>query len=241
MKYFTSGLIKTPHAFFSRLGGVSKGLYKGLNFSFKGFDDREKDNLQNVVQNEKIVLSEFKNFKKIIRLNQIHSGNVIIADEMTKTVDGDAVITYSKDILVGVITADCVPILLHSEGAVAAIHAGWNGMIKHNVIQNTVKVLKDPLKDCGTITAAIGPCIRHYEIKEDVAKFVPEKFLIKYKDSFLFDIASLAKEILNQSGIQKVDDIKKDTLFNEDLFFSCRRAFIKNEPNFGCQLSVIGL
>lgn len=236
LKYFTSPILKTTHAFFSRKSGVSKGAFDSLNFSLK-------DNISNVMENKKIVLNEFSKFENLLILNQVHGGKVIYTDENIDLTKGDALITKSSKLLIGVITADCVPILLYDDklGVISAIHAGWKGAVLESIVQNTLAELKNLGCSMSDICASIGPCIRHYEVKNDVANLVPDKFLKVYDDRYLFDIAGFVKNILENEGITKVHDTCLDTFLNEEMFFSCRRSFIKKEKGFGCQLSVIGL
>ena len=172
------------HGFFNRSGGKSKGIYKSLNCG-----PGSKDKKINVIKNLNIVKKKIdKNSKNIFLLNQIHSNKLIFLNKYTnnyKKVKADAVITNVAKLPIGILTADCAPILLYDykKNMIAAIHAGWKGAFK-GIVSNVLNfMLKKGCKK-NHITAAIGPCIsqQSYDVKEDFKK----KFLKKNRKNAVF-------------------------------------------------------
>ena len=170
--FFSKKLLKHKklnHCYFNRTGGKSKGIYKSLNCG-KG----SKDNQKNIEKNLKIVCKKLRiDRKNLILLNQIHSSKFHFIEKpryMKKKLIGDALITDKKKIALGVLTADCVPILIYDkkEKIISAIHAGWKGAY-NGIIKNVVKFLLKNGCESKNLIAAIGPCIsqRSYEVKND--------------------------------------------------------------------------
>lgn len=238
------------HAFFTRQGGKSLGDFSSLNLILRGSENRES-----IEENKKIVTNFFAvKPQKLKILNQVHSANVIeIADsnQEVETVEADALVTKLPGVVLGVITADCVPILLCDTEAriIATIHAGWRGAAK-GVIQNTVEAMKELGGNVKNICAVIGPAIQQdsYEIdqefyngflaqaSENVQYFTPGKAAGKY----MFNLPAYCCQQLISQGISKLDNLGLNTYTNPDLFFSCRRS--THEGNkFGGQLSAIML
>ena len=155
---------KIKHCFFTRKGGFSKGYYKGLNCG-KG----SKDNRKKVEKNLRYVARKIgvKN-KNLILMHQIHSNKVIEIkkDNFKNKNNSDAIITQVRGLALGVLTADCVPILLYDfkNDIVGCIHAGWKGAFS-GIIKNTVKKMKE-IKSKNKIYASVGPCIgkKNYEV-----------------------------------------------------------------------------
>jgi YfiH family protein len=236
------------HGFFNRLGGKSKGIYKSLNCGLGSNDKKKK-----ILVNLKIVKKKIKlNSKKIILLNQIHSNKFYYLGKKSKIkngkFEGDALITCRTNIPIGVLTADCAPILIYDQNKkmVAAIHAGWKGAFK-GIIKRVVKFMIK--KGCSPLnmTAAIGPCIslKNYEVKQDFIK----KFIKKDKKTKIFfkkrankNYFSLNKYIYSQLeslNIKKIDVINKDTFDDKNNFFSARRSISRNENDYGRNISII--
>ncbi len=236
------------HGFFNRLGGKSKGIYKSLNCGLGSNDKKKK-----ILVNLKIVKKKIKlNSKKIILLNQIHSNKFYYLGKKSKIkngkFEGDALITCRTNIPIGVLTADCAPILIYDQNKkmVAAIHAGWKGAFK-GIIKRVVRFMIK--KGCSPLnmTAAIGPCIslKNYEVKQDFIK----KFIKKDKKTKVFfkkrankNYFSLNKYIYSQLeslNIKKIDVINKDTFDDKNNFFSARRSISRNENDYGRNISII--
>lgn len=160
-------------------------------------------------------------------VNQVHGSNVIVVTDAlqdTHCLEGDALVTQLQGIDLCVVTADCVPILLHDEaGIVAAVHAGWRGA-STGIIQNTI----DTMKKLGgiKIAAFIGPCIRQssYEVDDKFySQFISQD---KNNDQFFkgnfFDLPGYCKHILTAGGVSDISDDEVDTYSNPEDFYSYR-------------------
>lgn len=251
MKALTTKIIaeKHEHAFFTRTGGASTGDFASLNFSSK-----ERDAVKNIETNLKLVCNHFQvdELQGIKRLHQVHSTKVILVEDrtqITSEIEADALVTILPNLVLSIITADCVPILLSDpvNGIVAAIHAGWKGAIA-GIITQTIDVMIASGAVASNICAAIGPCIRQesYEVDQLFYKRLIEinpENAVYFKSAeaeykFMFDLPWFCYTQLSKSGINKIDDIGINTYTEEKLFFSCRRSLHKG-ANFGCQMSAI--
>ena len=236
------------HCFFSRKGGFSKGLYQSLNCG-KG----SKDNKKNVSRNLYFVSKKMKiNQKKLLLMHQTHSNKVIIVhkkNQNLKKLDSDALITKIKGISLGVVTADCVPIILYDKKnqIIGCIHAGWKGA-SSGIIENTVKKFKK-LDSKNQIFASIGPCIgkKSYEVDVDFyRKFISKSkknakyFLKKNKNKKLFNLRKYVNDKLIKLNV-KVDHVNYDTFKERNRFFSYRRSQKLHEKDYGRCISVISL
>ena len=157
------------HCFFSRKGGKSKGVYKSLNCG-RGSQDKKKYVKKNIIIACKKIC---KSYKKLILLNQIHSNKFFFIknNKLKKSkLIGDALITDQRKIIIGVLTADCAPVLIYDKKLkiISAIHAGWKGAYK-GIIQNVVEQLRKRGSETKNLIAAIGPCIsqKSYEVQND--------------------------------------------------------------------------
>ena len=236
------------HCFFSRKNGVSKGIYNSLNCGLGSNDDKK-----NVIQNINIVCKKL-NFQKkpIITLNQTHSNKVVYFNNREKVKDkivGDAIVTKLKNIGIGVLTADCVPILFcdPKKKIIGCVHAGWKGAL-NGIIENTMNKLLELNSNARDLVAAIGPCINHqrYEVGHDFyKKFVAQSknngrfFIISNDKKYLFNIRSYIEAKLIGLGIKNIDHIKMDTFSDKKNFFSYRRSKKDNDKDYGRCISVI--
>ena len=162
----------------------------------------------------------------------------------------DAVITNLNGIGVGILTADCSPILAHESesGFILAIHAGWKGALA-GVCENALNSLKDLGVDMKKISVAIGPTIskKCYEVKLDfVETFIKtdpyfEKFFIKEDGNYFFDLTLFIESRFNLFGVYDIHNLGLCTYENSELFFSNRRAYHKSERDFGRMASIICL
>ncbi len=235
------------HGFFNKKNGFSKGIYKSLNCG-KGSLDNKKNIKKNLNYIKKKIVSKKNN---IALLYQIHSSKFYYIKKFPKKkLVGDGLITNVKNLPLGILTADCAPILILDirKKIIAAIHVGWKGAYRNIIIKILRKLIKlgSQRKD---IIAVIGPCIglRNYE----VGKEFKDKFINKNKKNLIFFklkkrkiYFDLSKFILNQLisfGISKIDVIKKDTFNTKNNFFSARRSIKRNEPDYGRNISVIML
>jgi len=236
------------HCFFSRKNGVSKGIYNSLNCGLGS-----KDNKKNVIQNINIVCKKLNCEKKpIIALNQTHGNKVVCFNNREKVKDkivGDAIVTKLKNIGIGVLTADCVPILFcdPKKKIIGCVHAGWKGALS-GVIENTIDKFLELNSNARDLIAAIGPCINHqrYEVGHDFyKKFVSQSknngrfFIISNDKKYLFNIRSYINAKLIGLGIKNIDHIKMDTFSDKENFFSYRRSKRDNNKDYGRCISVI--
>ena len=235
------------HAFFNSNNGYSKGIYKSLNCG-KG----SKDKKEYIKKNLDFVKMKIKSRNnKIVLLHQVHSSKFfIIKKAPKKKMIGDAIVTNIKNLPIGVLTADCAPILIldYKKKIIAAVHAGWKGAYKNIVIKVLKKLINMGSKKENIITA-IGPSIsqKSYEVgKEFKDKFLKKNkkhaffFKIK-KNRIYFDLAKFINNQLISFGISKIDVIRKDTFDKKNNFFSARRSLKRNEPDYGRNISVIML
>ena len=237
------------HCFFSKNNGFSKGIYQSLNCG-----PGSKDKKENVKKNLDLV-SKKMGIKKedLILMHQTHSNNVIVIDEKNhknKKIIADAMITKLKGLSIGVLTADCIPIILYDElnEIIGCIHAGWKGAFS-GIIENTLNKFKE-INNSNKIIAAVGPCIGNesYEVSlEFYDNFlknseINKKFFSKKNNKkFLFDLRSYANNKLLKWGVSSIDNIDFDTFKDVDNFFSYRRSKKLGEPDYGRCISTINL
>ena len=240
------------YGFFTRNGGVSDYPFNSLNCSFN-----VNDNKNNVKENLRLVSHELR-LKKIIKLNQIHSSNVLIINNQSKqrsSLNADGLVTNLTGIGLSILGADCAPILFYDDKSktIGACHAGWRGAID-NIVEATIISMVKIGASRNNIIAVIGPTIQKqsYEIKDDVAKIVKESISFKRNNSilsqmnnnkYLFDLPLLLKESLKISKINKIGDININT-YDNNLFFSHRYSSHQNLSKAvmtGRHISVIGI
>jgi len=237
------------HGFFNRTGGKSKKIYNSLNCGLGS-----KDVPSNVIKNLKIVKKKIsRNAKNIFLLHQMHSNKFVYIDQKTvfrSKPKADAVITNQKNIPIGILTADCVPILIcdKKKNLIAAVHAGWKGAYK-DIISKVINFMIKKGSDPRNITAAIGPAIsvKSYEVKEDFKrKFIKKNkqnnrfFKIKYKKLY-FDLSNYVKSCLLKNKIKNIELMNIDTFDINNNFFSARRALKLNHDDYGRNISIIML
>ena len=235
------------HGFFNRKGGKSKGIYQSLNCG-PGSNDRKID----IKKNLKIVKNKFsKKSKDIFLLHQIHSNKFVYINKnykIKKKIKADAAITNQKKLPLGILTADCVPILIYDNKLkmIAAIHAGWKGVYK-GIVEKVIRFMEKKGCDKKNIHAAIGPCISHknYNVKEDfLRKFIKKNrknrvFFKKRNDMIYFNLSKYVKSQLKINKISKIDHINIDTFDNKNNFFSARRSLRLKHDDYGRNISII--
>jgi len=236
------------HGFFDKKGGKSTGIYKSLNCGIGSSDSKK-----NVLNNLKVVCKKINcSSKNLILLNQIHSNKFYFINKnykfKKKKLNGDALITNVKKIALGVLVADCVPVLIYDKNLkiISAIHAGWKSVYKE-IIKKVVKFLIKKGSNTKNLVAVIGPSIseKSYEVQKDFK----DKFLKKDKQSkFFFKIRKnktyfgLNKYVyyhLKKLGIKNLEIIKKNTFDPKNNFFSARRSIQNKENDYGRNISVI--
>ena len=241
------------YGFFTRNCGVSKHPFNSLNCSFNVNDEEN-----NVKENLRLVCQKLR-LKKLVKLNQLHSSEVITINNHNKhssLLKGDGLVTNLKGIGLSILGADCAPILFYDNKSktIGACHAGWRGAIG-DIVENTVISMENIGANRDNIIAIIGPTIQKqsYEIKEDVAKIVKNSFYFKNNhpilfhiknDKYLFDLPLLLKLNLKSCGINDINDVNINTYEKNNLFFSHRYSSHKNFPKIGItgrNISVIGI
>ena len=236
------------HGFFGRTGGISSGLYRGLNVGL-GSHDRRDDVLEN---RRRVTDALGQPASSLTTLYQIHSPTVItVATPFDGHVpEADALVTGVPGITLGILTADCVPVLFADTGAeiIGAAHAGWKGAVG-GVLENTIQAMEELGAERDDIRAVIGPCIAQssYEVgPEFIARFSAveqAQFFIPSPRAghALFDLPSYVATRLIAAGLQHVALLAMDTCADEENFFSYRRATLRGEPDYGRHISCIVL
>ncbi len=233
--------------FFSSNGGVSKGKYASLNCSSSTLDKKD-----NILINIKIAKKNLGISKKKLKiLSQTHSNKIyqINKSNFKNKYFGDGMITNEKDIALGVLTADCAPIFIFDKKTsyICCLHAGWKGSLL-NICGKSIKILNKKKIKSSDITAIVGPCLgsTNFEVdKKFKLKFLKKNiaysifFKSKNKTKDLFNMRSLINYQLRDEGINNIYNIRKDTYSNNQIFFSHRRAFHKNEINTGRMINII--
>ena len=233
------------HCFFSRKKGFSKGIYASLNCG-KG----SRDNKKNINKNLIFVSKEMGVSKnKLMLMHQTHSNKVVeIKKNNYKTkIKADAMVTRMKGIALGVVTADCVPVIIYDvkNQIIGCVHAGWKGAYL-GIINNTIKKIKK-MNSNNLIYASVGPCIsqKSYEVDIDFfKKFInlssknKKYFRNKNDKKKLFNLRKFVTDKLLKYKI-KVDQVDKDTFSQKNNFFSYRRSTKLSEKDYGRCISTI--
>lgn len=242
-------LVGVRHGFFTRKGGVSGGIYASLNCGLGSSDDAER-----VVENRRRVSQHLSGKgSAVVTLYQEHG---TMARQVTDIPDraalphADAVVSATPGLVVGVLTADCAPVLLADSeaGVVAAAHAGWRGALE-GIIESAIKEMERLGSRRDRICAAVGPCIsqKAYEVgPEFEAQFVErnsehQRFFVQRSERARphFDLPGFVLNRLHEAGIENAVDLATCTYENESLFFSYRRKTKLQEPDYGRQISAI--
>ena len=238
---------KIKHCFFSRKNGFSKGVYKSLNCGMGS-----KDNKKNILKNLNFVAKKMNIKKnKLILMHQTHSNKIALVkkENLNKKIIADAMITKIKGIFLGVLTADCVPIILYDANnkIIGCIHAGWKGAFS-DIIKKTINKIKK-INTNNKIYACIGPCIgkKSYEVdlnfyKKFINKSYQNKkyFIKKNNRKKLFNLRRFVADKLVKHNV-KLDHINRDTYVEKSNFFSFRRSCKLQQKDYGRCISVIGM
>ena len=237
------------HGFFNNVGGHSKNIYKSLNCG-----PGSKDKKSNIKKNLQLVRKKIDaKAKDIFLVSQFHSNKFIYIDEKykkKKKPKADAIITNQKYLPIGVLTADCAPILIYDKEIkmIAAIHAGWKGAFK-GIISKVIRFMVKKGCKFKNMTAVVGPSIssKNYEVKEDFKKIFIKKdkknslFFKSSKQKLYFDLTRYIHSSLKIINIQHIDIIKIDTFDIKNKFFSARRALKLKHNDYGRNISIIML
>lgn len=238
------------HAFFTREGGVSEGVYAALNGGTGSNDDPAAvaENRRRMAERLGVAPA------RLISLHQTHSPDAVVASgpwEGGARPKADAIVTRSEGLAIGVTTADCGPILFVDPAArvIGAAHAGWKGALT-GILESTIDAMEGLGASRGGIIAAIGPLIRResYEVgSEFVARFIEADagnalfFLPSMREGHaMFDLGGYIRMRLEGAGILMVDDLGLDT-YSDERFFSYRRSVHRREPDYGRHVHAIAL
>lgn len=239
------------HAFFTRAGGVSQGVYASLNAGVGSADDPRL-----VAENRARMAGALGvEPDRLVSVYQVHSPDVVVAEEPWPAYDrprADAIVTRQPGLAIAASTADCGPVLLADAVArvVGAVHAGWRGALA-GVTDSAIEAMERLGAERARIVAAIGPMIRqpNYEIGPEVV----DQFITEDPDNrrffapsqrpgrAMFDLAGYIAARLRRAGIIAVEDIGVCTYAAADRFYSYRRMTHLGEPDYGRHLSAIAL
>ena len=237
------------HGFFTKLNGFSKNEFKSLNCSTSN-----GDNKQNVFKNRFIAIKNLNlSNKKLILIKQTHSSKVVRINEsnLNHNLEADGVITSVKNVVLGIMTADCAPIMIYDDDNkfVCNLHSGWKGSL-NNISQKAVKLFDKYQIKRKNLTAIVGPClgVKNYEVdisfqRRFINKEIKYKKFFKYKNKkkFYFNLRALINYQLSELGLKKIYNINRDTYSNDNLFFSHRRANHKGQKTTGRLINLISL
>lgn len=250
LEVLTSDLLAgTRHGFFTRRGGASSGVYAGLNCGPGSFDQREAV----AVNRARVAAALDVEPDRLLSLHQTHSAEVVVAgpEGWTERPRADAAVTATPGIALGVLTADCAPVLLHDPQArvIGAAHAGWRGALD-GVLEATVAAMENLGARREAIRAAVGPTIsqRAYEVgPEFFDLFLAEEagydrfFAPGDGDRLRFDLPGFVLTRLREAGVGEAAWIGACTHSDPERFFSYRRATQAGEPDYGRLISAIRL
>ena len=238
-----------PHGFLGRRGGVSTGLHAGLNVGWGSDDERAA-----IAQNRARAVAAVLPGAALVTVHQVHSPDVVTVtapwpDDARPP--ADALVTDRPGLLLGMLTADCAPVLLADRhaGVIGAAHAGWKGALA-GVTDATVAAMEALGAQRGRIAAAVGPCIAQasYEVDDDFeARFVVADtfnarfFRMGREGHAWFDLEGYVAARLESAGVGTVERLGFDTYADPSRFFSYRRATHRGEPGYGRQIALIGL
>ena len=237
------------HGFFGRRGGVSTGDLASLNCGLGSGDDPAL-----IAENRRRVADAALLGATLTGVYQMHGDRCVIIDgesDLAARPEADALATRTPGILLGILTADCVPVLFadRNAGVIGAAHAGWKGALA-GVTDATLTAMESLGANRANIAAAIGPCIGRGSYEVDgafVERFAAddpanERFFAAGKPGHaMFDIAAYVAARLAMAGVARIAIGGQDTYAETDDYFSYRRACHKGENSYGRQLSVIGL
>jgi hypothetical protein len=240
--------LAAPHGFLGRTGGVSTGLFESLNVGLGSSDAPDA-----VLENRARALAAVAPHARLVTVHQVHSAIAVEAADwpLDGRPEADALVTDRPGLALGILTADCAPLLFEDAeaGVIGAAHAGWKGALG-GVIEATVEAMVRLGARPDRIAAAVGPCIarRSYEVDEGFrARFLSHD---EANDAFFsegrpghahFDLEGYCLKRLAQAGVRRAEGLGTDTRTDPARFFSYRRTTLAGEPDYGRQLSLIAL
>jgi YfiH family protein len=237
------------HGFLGRRGGVSTGITAGLDLGRRGHEPTPE-----LIENRKRAIAGILPGAELLTVYQVHSADavtVLAPYEDRLRPHADALVTDRPGLALGILTADCAPVLFadREAGVVGAAHAGWKGAIG-GVTDATIVAMEALGARRERIAAAVGPCIARasYEVDDAFAqRFAAhdpanERFFAAGKPGHhQFDLEAYVVHRLAAAGLKRIEALGLDTYPDEERFFSFRRATHRGEPDYGRQISIIGL
>ena len=238
------------HGFLGRRGGVSTGDMASLNVGLGSQDDPAL-----IAENRRRATEGVLPGARLVTLYQVHSSDCVVVVEPFEDrlrPHADALVTDRPGLALGILTADCAPVLFadREAGVIGAAHAGWKGAIG-GVTDSTIAAMESLGASRERITAAVGPCIARASYEVDaafLARFADsdpenERFFTegRREDHWQFDLEAYVAARLAAAGIRTVEMLGQDTYARPDHFYSFRRATHRSEPDYGRQISIIGL
>ena len=244
-----SDLLAVPHGFFGRQGGVSKGEMWGLNVGYGSGDDPDA-----IAENRRRAVDAVMPAAQLATVHQIHSPTVVYVDRAWPQDDrphADGMVTDRPGVLLGVLTADCAPVLFADPdaGVIGAAHSGWRGAFG-GINEATVDAMEGFGARRDRIAAVVGPSVSQasYEVDHGFR----DRFLEQDQDNERFfgngpagkphfDLPGYILHRLGNAGLGNAAALGLDTYSDADRFYSYRRSTHRNEPSYGRQISMIGL
>lgn len=250
LEILTSDLLAgTRHGFFTRRGGASSGVYRGLNCGPGSRDQAEAVRMNRARVAAALGVAP----ERLLSLHQIHSAEAIIAapEGWSERPRADAVVTDRPGLALGVLTADCAPVLLHdpAAGVIGAAHAGWRGALD-GVIEATLEAMEGLGAAAARVRAVIGPTIsqRAYEVgPEFYYRFADEDpdharyFVQGERDRMRFDLPGFVLGRLRAAGVAEAAWVGACTFSDPERFFSYRRTTLAGETDYGRLISAVAL
>ena len=237
------------HGFLGRRGGISTGILAGLNVGTGSADDPAL-----IAENRRRATDAVLPGGRLVTVFQVHSPDAVAVIEPFEErlrPHADALVTDRPGLALGILTADCAPVLLadREAGVVGAAHAGWKGAIG-GVTDSTIALMETLGARRDRIAAAVGPCIARASYEVDQGFFrrfaeadpANERFFADGKPGhYQFDLEAYVAHRLAAAGIRTVETLGLDTYSDESRFYSFRRATHRGEPDYGRQIAIIGI
>ena len=238
-----------PHGFLGRRGGISTGELAGLNVGYGSKDDRAA-----IDENRRLAIAALLEDAELATVHQVHSADAVTIQRpwpQDQRPRADAMVTDRPNLLIGILTADCAPVLFadHRSAVVGAAHAGWRGALA-GVTDSTIAAMERLGARREDIHAAVGPCIGQpsYEVDEDFrARFVADDadnvrfFVAGPGGKPHFDLEGYVVHRLIAAGIDEIEALNLDTYADPDRFYSYRRSTHRGQADYGRQLSAIAV
>ena len=244
----TSDELAIRHGFFTRSGGASSGVYSGLNCGLGSTDQRETVLINRARVAEELGVAP----ERLVSVHQTHSARAIALDDPpSEQIKADAMVTATPGLALGILTADCQPVLFADaeNGVVGAAHAGWKGALD-GILEATIDAMESLGAERATIHAVIGPSIsqRAYEVgPEFLDRFLDESpenarfFANGEGDRLQFDLIGFGLYRLREAGVAHASWTGHCTYSDPDKFYSYRRSVHRREADYGRLISAICL